>query len=259
MFDEDELKKQDEVVLYEKYKELRKKYEKARNEPFKSEGERQRYEDERREDESLRRRFLHDTERKKADAKKKQEAKRRKEKKEARERNKTELYDKIEGVERDFRRLERDRRVLQEDMEDFQKLKTQIERRDGHDSSRVRRMPTRDLLERKERKEEWDRMSTEGKSRTAAGDTVESLTRQLKAFQDVELEYESSYYDDEEANKTRAKDPDADLESEELKEETESSSTTDSSESPSEGGKEKKERRGNRAEKTESRGIEEES
>ena len=204
MFDEEELNKQDEDALYEKYKEMKKKYKNQSHRPFANEAEREKYEDERREYESLRKRFENDPVRKKEEQRKKREAKRRREAKEAKERNMTELDQKIEDALADERRLLLDERQLQEDIEDFERLKLQVVKREEHDKRKMRRMKKRDLLERKRRKEEWDEWSKtrkadldlkEDEDKPNPGDTREDLEAQLEEYEDVPLDYESSFYD----------------------------------------------------------------
>jgi hypothetical protein len=183
-------------VLYARYKELKKR--RDRSGPFATQEDRERYEEERKEYEGLRKRFQYDTA--------SRQRPKRQEKKPA---NRTELDDKIDEALADLRRLEKDKQVLREDMEDFEKLRVQIERRESHDNRKLRRVQKRELLERKRRKEEWD-----------PNDGAESLRKQLEAFEDVELEYESSCYDDKKA--TSEANPDDELESE-SKEEHETS------------------------------------
>jgi hypothetical protein len=157
----------------------------------------------------LRKRFEHDKARQAADKKKKEEENAKNEAREAQRANRTRLDDDIDDVDADERRLIRDKYALQEDREDFEKLKALVLRREVHDLKKSRRRQKREYGERLGRKQEWDEIG--GSVKPVAGDTVESLKKVLDGLEDVALEYETSYYD-EEKEPEREWDPDLDFE-----------------------------------------------
>ncbi|OHT14086.1 hypothetical protein TRFO_15618 [Tritrichomonas foetus] len=155
MLELDELD-QNEDELYEKYKKLKKRFENDSHHPFDDDDEREKYMAERKEYEDLRRKFDNDPERKRKEMERKKAQKKKREEREAREAEKTELDEKIEDLEVDQKRLERDLQFLKEDIRDFENLERQILRKELHDKRKKERRNERERKAMERRSRSWE-------------------------------------------------------------------------------------------------------